>query len=56
MSHKLRVIMSHNYLDIYSRRNGQRPNDKMVKVLTDTVEKVMTSSMSNLKSYMTHII
>jgi hypothetical protein len=25
--------------DIYSRRNGQRPNDKMVKVLTDTIEK-----------------
>lgn len=27
--------------DIYNRRNGQRPNDNMVKILQDTITKEM---------------
>ena len=32
--------------DIYNRRNGQRPNDNMVKILQDTITKEMVFQMN----------
>ena len=36
--------------DIYNRRNGQRPNDNMVKILQDTITKEMVFQM-NLSNF-----
>ena len=39
---KIKIFSSIFFLenkDIYSRRNGQAPNEKMAKVLTDTISK-----------------
>ena len=34
--------------DIYNRRNGQRPNDSMVKILQDTITKEMINNIFQL--------
>ena len=34
--------------DIYNRRNGQRPNDSMVKILQDTITKEMIYNILQL--------
>ena len=39
--------------DIYNRRNGQRPNDSMVKILQDTITKEMIYNILQLASQYT---
>ena len=41
--------------DIYNRRNGQRPNDSMVKILQDTITKEMINNILQLDLLYTFI-